>query len=93
MAPAHRAGGFTRTGRASTLHAAQRIGARWRGQGLIAPCRNERGLWGYAPACCGRLCQSVPSPTLAVRRLVVTKDGSPTHRPALLWSFHAAPHP
>ncbi|MCA4047106.1 hypothetical protein LDZ95_32870, partial [Pseudomonas aeruginosa] len=38
-------------------------------------------LWGYAPACCGRLHESVPSSTLAVRRLYVTKGGSPTHRP------------
>lgn len=54
------------------------------GKVSIAPRRNGRGWWGYAPACCGRLCQSVPSPTLAVRRLVVTKDGSPTRRPAAL---------
>ena len=47
---------------------------------------------GYAPACCGRLHESVPSPTLAVRCLYVTKDGSPTRRPAsLLWSFHTTP--
>ena len=31
---------------------------------------------GYAGACCGRLCKCVPSPTLAVRCLCVTKDGS-----------------
>lgn len=41
-------------------------------------------MWGYAQACCGRLCKSVPSTTLAIRRLYVTKDGSPTHAPALL---------
>ncbi|EMJ8464779.1 hypothetical protein [Citrobacter portucalensis] len=35
--------------------------------------------------------ESVPSSTLAVRRLYVTKDGSPTRRPALQWSFHATP--
>ncbi|VFR32069.1 hypothetical protein AMP9_2603 [plant metagenome] len=35
------------------------------------------------------MCQSVPSSTLTVRRLYVTKDGSPIRRPALLWSFHA----
>lgn len=46
--------------------------------------RNGRGWWGYAPACCGRLCPSVPSPTLVVRRLPVTKDGSRTTRPAPL---------
>ncbi len=57
-----------------------------------APRRNGRDLWGYAPACCRRLHESVPSSTLAVRRLYVTKDGSPTHRPALQWSFHATPH-
>jgi|MDTG01.4.fsa_nt_gb hypothetical protein len=46
----------------------------------------------YAPACCGRLCESVPSPTLAVQRNHVTKDSSPTRRPAsLLWSFHITP--
>ncbi|ENX6584287.1 hypothetical protein ACFQTA_004751, partial [Enterobacter hormaechei] len=50
------------------------------------------GVWGYAPACCRRLHESVPSSTLAVRRLYVTKDGSPTRRPALQWSFHATPH-
>ena len=50
------------------------------------------GWCGYAPACCGRLHESVPSPTLAVRCLYVTKDGSPTRRPAsLLWSFHTTP--
>ena len=38
-------------------------------------------MWGYAPACCGRLCKSMLSPTLAVHRLYVTKDGSPTHPP------------
>ena len=38
-----------------------------RGQVSMAPRRNGWGLWGYAPACCGRLCQSVPSSTLAVR--------------------------
>ena len=54
--------------------------------------RNGRGWCGYAPACCGRLHESVPSPTLAVRCLYVTKDGSPTRRPAsLLWSFHTTP--
>ncbi len=46
----------------------------------------------YAPACCGRLCGSVPSPTLAVQRNHVTKGSSPTRRPAsLLWSFHTTP--
>ncbi|PJL28231.1 hypothetical protein B9Y64_13460 [Stenotrophomonas maltophilia] len=50
-----------------------------------------RGLWGYAPACCGRLHESVPSSTLAVRYPHVTKHGSPTRRPASLWSFHATP--
>ena len=34
---------------------------------------------GYAPACCGRLHESVPYSTLAVRCQYVTKDGSPTH--------------
>ncbi len=58
------------------------IGARWHGKVSMAPRRNGRGLWDYAPACCGRLCQSVPSSTLAVRRLYVTKDGSPTRIPA-----------
>jgi hypothetical protein len=64
--------------------------------GGTAPPVSERAppqwaAWGYAPACCGRLHESVPSSTLAVRRLYVTKDGSPTRRPALQWSFHATP--
>ncbi|HFD3880851.1 TPA: hypothetical protein ACF3VK_001646, partial [Pseudomonas aeruginosa] len=54
-----------------------------------APRRNGRRLWGYAPACCGRLHESVPCSTLAVRCLYVTKDGSPTHHLASMWSFHA----
>ena len=54
-----------------------------------APRCNGRDLWGYAPACCRRLHESVPSSTLAVRRLYVTKDGSPTHHLASMWSFHA----
>ena len=59
----------------------------------IRPSPAAMGGWcGYAPACCGRLHESVPSPTLAVRCLYVTKDGSPTRRPAsLLWSFHTTP--
>ena len=56
-----------------------------------APRRDRRGLWGYAPACCGRLHESVPSSTLAVRCLYVTKDGSPARHPTLQWSFHATP--
>ncbi len=51
---------------------------RWR------PAAMGGGLWGYAPACYGRLCQIVPSSTLAVRRLYFTKDGSRTHRPPSL---------
>lgn len=42
-----------------------------------APRRKGRDLWGYAQACCRRLQECVPSSTLAVRRLYVTKDGSP----------------
>lgn len=42
------------------------------------------GTQGHAALCCARLCQSVPSPTLAVRRLSVTKDGSRTTHPAPL---------
>ncbi|MCA5918365.1 hypothetical protein LES60_05390 [Pectobacterium brasiliense] len=48
-------------------------------------------MWAYAPACCGRLHESVLSSTLAVRRLYVAKDGSLTCHPALQWSFHATP--
>lgn len=51
----------------------------------MAPRRNGRGLWGCAPACCGGLCESVPSPTLAVRRQHVTKDGSPTYPPGFAY--------
>ncbi len=54
-----------------------------------APRRNGRGLWAYAPACCGRLHESVPCSTLAVRCLYATKDGSPTHHLASMRSFHA----
>ena len=52
--------------------------------------RRNGGAGVATPACCGRL--HVPSPTLAVRCLYVTKDGSPTRRPAsLLWSsYHRA---
>ncbi|EAZ5200831.1 hypothetical protein A0244_18230 [Salmonella enterica subsp. enterica serovar Derby] len=57
-----------------------------------APPQRAGLVRAYAPACCGRLCKSVPSSTLAVRRLYVMKDGSPTHRPALQWSFHTTPH-
>lgn len=79
-----------RGGRATVLRYGQSVPA-GAGKVLMAPRRNRRSLWGYAPACCGRLCQSVPSPTLAVRRLYATKGGSPTRRPASLWSFHATP--
>lgn len=54
----------------------------------LAPM-TERG--GYAPTCCDRLCKSVLSPTLAVHRLYVTKDGSPTRARPCLWNFHATP--
>jgi hypothetical protein len=70
--------------RATSLRAARRSVSAGAGEVSIAPRRNGRGLWGYAPACCDRLCQSVPSSTLAVRRLYVTKDGSPTRRPTSL---------
>lgn len=56
-----------RGGRASALHAVQPSAPAGAGKVSMAPRRNARGLWGYAPACCGRLCQSVPSSTLAVR--------------------------
>lgn len=56
-----------RGGRASALHAVQPSAPAGAGKVPMAPRRNGRGLWGYAPACCGRLCQSVPSSTLAVR--------------------------
>ena len=60
----------------------QRSVAASAGKISMAPRRQGRGLWSYAPTCCGRLCESVPSSTLTVRRLYVTKDGSPTRRPA-----------
>lgn len=41
-------------------------------------------LGGCAGACCGRLCECVPSATLAARCLCVTKDGSRIRRPAVL---------
>lgn len=55
------------------------------GRDFYAPRRNGRSMWGYAPTCCGRLRKTVPSTTLAVRRLYVTKDGSPTHAPGLAY--------
>ena len=33
----------------------------------MVPRRNGWGFWGYAPTCCGRLCENVSSSTLAVR--------------------------
>ncbi|CAQ44869.1 hypothetical protein B9Y80_21775 [Stenotrophomonas maltophilia] len=45
----------------------------------------------HAGACCGKLCECVPSSTLAVLAHHVTKDGSRTFRPASPWSFHATP--
>lgn len=48
------------------------------GEVSMVPRRKGRGLRGYAAACCGRLCETVPSSTLVARRLYVTKDGSPT---------------
>ncbi|EOI1388603.1 hypothetical protein ACMGOE_006172, partial [Pseudomonas aeruginosa] len=74
-----------------TLEAHKCVGAQRRRHSERAPPQ-WTGVWGYAPACCRRLHESVPSSTLAVRRLYVTKDGSPTRRPALQWSFHATPH-
>lgn len=77
--------GQAATGRARNgLRAARQSVPASAGEISMAPRRNGRGLWGYAPACCGRLCQGVPSSTLAVRRLYVTKDGSPTRRPTSL---------
>lgn len=52
---------------------------------------HQGGTRSYAPVCCGRLCRSVPSSTLAVLAHHVTKDGSRTTRPASLWSFHTTP--
>lgn len=49
------------------------------------------GVGEHAGACCGRLCECVPSSTLAVLAHRVTKDGSRTSRPASPWSFHATP--
>ena len=74
------------------IHEASSVAAHRAANDSTEPRRNGRGWCGYAPACCGRLHESVPSPTLAVRCLYVTKDGSPTRRPAsLLWSFHTTP--
>lgn len=56
-----------------------------------APRRNGQGWVRYAGACCGRLCESVPSSTLVVLAHHVTNDGSRTSRPASPWSFHATP--
>ena len=47
-------------------------------------------LGGCAGARCGRLCEYVPSATLAVRCLYVMKDGSWIRSPALLGAPHRA---
>jgi hypothetical protein len=39
------------------------------------------------------LCTCLPSSMLVVRRRYITKDGSPTRCPALLWSFRSTPRP
>lgn len=78
-----------RSERASALHAERRSAPADAGKVSMAPRRNGRGLWGYAPACCGRLCQSVPSSTLAVRACTSRRT---VHRHATrpcLWNFHA----
>ena len=49
------------------------------------------GAGEHVGACCGRLCECVPSSTLVVLAHHVTKDGSRASRPASLWSFHATP--
>ena len=88
--------GFPRTGRgrsaapgfhvhnktATALRAIRQSVRADAGKVSIAPRRKGEACGGYAPACCRRLCESVPSSTLTVRRLYVTKDGSPTRRPA-----------
>ena len=61
------------------------------GSARPAPHRDGQGAGEHAGACCGRLCGCVPSSTLAAPAHHVTKDGSRTTRPALLWSFHATP--
>ncbi len=68
------------------------IGARWHGQGSMGPRRNGRGLWGYAPACCGRLCQAC-RPRRWRFALVRHEGRLPTRPPASLWSIHATPQP
>lgn len=79
-----------RGGRATALRAVRPVGAAGAGKVLMAPRRNRRSLWGYAPACCGRLCQSVPSPTLA--SACTSRRTVHRHAPSLvLWSFHATP--
>lgn len=76
---------------ASVLRAVRRSVSAGAGMVSMAPRRNGRGLWGYAPACCGRLCQGVPSSTLAVR---ASTSRRAVHRHAArpcLWNFHATP--
>ncbi|RPS52582.1 hypothetical protein IPC723_19145 [Pseudomonas aeruginosa] len=77
--------------RASVLRAVRRSVPAGAGKVSMAPRRNGRSLWGYAPACCGRLCQGVPSSTLAVR---ASTSRRAVHRHAArpcLWNFHATP--
>lgn len=63
---------------ATALRAARQSVPAGAGEVSMAPRRDGQGLWGYAPARCGRLCESVPPSTLAIRCLSITKDGSPT---------------
>ncbi|QDF99876.1 hypothetical protein CJ010_23570 [Azoarcus sp. DD4] len=61
------------------------------GSAWPAPRRSGRYVGEHAETCCGRLCECVPSSTLAVRAHHVMKDGSRTSRPASPWNFHATP--
>ena len=51
------------------------------------------GLVGLRPGLLRQVVRKVPSSARVVRRLYVTKDGSPTRRPAFPMELHAAPQP
>ena len=68
---------------------AQALASRGSARGPSPPRWTKRRS--CAVACCGRLRESVPSPTLTVLVHRVAKDGSRTQRPASIWSFHTTP--
>ena len=73
-------------------HAFAPMAARSRLRGRQRPAAKGGTCAGLRPGLLRQVVQKRAVSTLAVRRLYVMKDGSPTHRPALQWSFHTTPH-